>query len=109
MLADKTPAARCAMMTKVGTAVKKSFQLKKFDAKTQDIKFLVAGLATYLPNISAVAMEVTFPFVLQIYFKLAGINAELETLQLLSPSRTTVNKPSTRLCSKPICIGCCRY
>jgi hypothetical protein len=89
VLADKTPAALSAMMTKVGTAVKKSFEFKKFDPKSQDIKFLVAGLATYLPNISSVAMETTFPFVLQIYFKFAGIKAELETLRLLSPSRTT--------------------
>ena len=34
-------------------------------------------------------MEVTFPFVLHAYFELAGIEVEMETLQLLSPSWTT--------------------
>jgi hypothetical protein len=86
---DKKSAAIGAGLEKVGSAVKKSFQLKKFAPQSQYIKFVVAGLATYLPNISGVAMEIVFPFVLHTYFELAGIDVEMETLRLLSPSRTT--------------------
>jgi hypothetical protein len=89
MLLDKKPAAVGAVAEKVGSAVKRSFKFKKFDPKSQYVKFIVAGLVTYLPNISSVAMEATFPFVLQIYFAHAGIDVEMETLRLLSPCRTS--------------------
>ena len=59
-LVDKKPAALGAVMEKVGGSVEKSFKFKKFDPKSQYIKFVVAGFATYLPNISSVAMEVAF-------------------------------------------------
>jgi hypothetical protein len=89
IIVDKKSSTLKARKEKIGSAVEASLRAERFGYDDESRR-VMGSLIAFLPKVSSLAWEQILPFTLLAYFRLAGVQAELEQLRLLMPKRNTI-------------------